>query len=75
MIMELLNILGCILTVIGTYLISLKRPKVFYTNVLYVIACILMILVFSSYENWAMVVMYNILAGFSIRGIVNQRRD
>jgi hypothetical protein len=42
-------------------------------NWLYCIGSILLDIVFIFQGNWAMVLMYNILLGFAIRGILNHK--
>ena len=69
---NILNWIGVILTILGTLLISGKTPKPLLTNILYIIACVLLIAVFIAAGNWAMISMYVILASISLRGIYYQ---
>lgn len=74
MILELLNWIGVILTIFGTWEVSRKHSRLLAVNTVYTIAFLLLIMVFVMYQNWAMVVMYSILCGFGIHGIYIHRR-
>lgn len=74
MILEILNWIACFLTILGTYEVSQKHPNTLKVNILYGIGSTLLILVFSFQINYSMLVMYCILLGFAIRGIINSRK-
>jgi hypothetical protein len=68
---EVLNWIGSICTVLGTYEVSKKKADLKRVNTLYCIACVILIAVFSVYQNYAMITMYAVLLVFSINGIRN----
>ena len=74
MILDVLNWIACILTILGTWEVSQKHPNTLKVNILYGIGSILLIIVFSIQINYSMLVMYCILLGFAIRGILNSRK-
>lgn len=75
MIVIILNWIGVILTIIGTIMISMKKPKVLLVNICYMIASSILIIVFCLLHNWAMIWMYIILWGIAVKGIYNHRSE
>lgn len=75
MILEILNYLACGLTIWGTYEISKPKPNTIKTNLLYLLSCWILIPLMIVFENIPMVVMYILLMGFAIRGIIIQRKQ
>jgi hypothetical protein len=73
LIFYILNFCASILTILGTWEISQKQPNVKRVNLFYLIACGYLIFHFAVVQtNYSMLIMYILLGGFAIRGLINQ---
>ena len=70
---EVLNWIACTLTIVGTFETARQHPNLLRLNLCYFLSCVLLIYLMIVYQNWAMVSMYIILMGFSLRGIWVQK--
>lgn len=72
MFITILNWIGTILTIWGSWEVSKLHPNTVKVNLLFAIACICLIITFITYKNCAMITMYCVLLCFAIRGIYAQ---
>jgi uncharacterized membrane protein YcaP (DUF421 family) len=70
---EVLNWIACLLTILGTWEVSKLKPNTLKINILYGIGSLILLCIFTQSKNIPMIIMYFILLAFALRGLYLRR--
>ena len=73
--LDLLNWCACILTVIGTWEVQKKNANLWKINLVYLGGSTLFCIFFGIQGYWINVILYLILGGFAIRGLIHHKKE